>query len=84
MITVLIKKFILFIGLFLITFRIESNILYQNLKKILPNSFTSSLEKIVNPSNKLINPGLTLGSSGEEVKILQVALATDKNIYPSG
>lgn len=84
MITVLIKKLVLFVGLFLIIFRTGSGILYQNLKKILPKNLTLSLEKITNPSNLLINPGLTLGSSGEEVKILQAALSVDKNIYPSG
>jgi len=62
MITVLIKKFILFIGLILITFRLGSDILYQNFKKILPNSFTSSPEKI-------INPGLSSGTVDEEIKI---------------
>jgi len=32
----------------------------------------------------LINSGLKIGSSGEDVKILQSALAKDKSIYPSG
>lgn len=34
--------------------------------------------------NTLISAGLRLGSNGEDVKILQSALATDKSIYPSG
>lgn len=84
MINVLIKKLIILLGLFLVTFRSGSDFLYQNIKKILPNNFISTLNTIVNPVNQLINPGLALGSSGEGVKILQTALATDKNIYPSG
>lgn len=32
----------------------------------------------------LINSGLKIGSSGDEVKILQSALSQDKSIYPSG
>ncbi len=35
-------------------------------------------------SYKLIKPGMSLGSSGEEVKIIQSALQQDKDIYPSG
>lgn len=31
----------------------------------------------------LINSGLKIGSTGDDVKILQVVLAQDKNIYPS-
>ena len=84
MINDLVKGPIVFIGLLLVTFKVGSDILYQNFKKILPNTFTSSIEKITNPFNKLINQGLSLGSAGEEVKILQAALSTDKNIYPSG
>ncbi len=34
--------------------------------------------------NTLISSGLKLGSQGEQVKILQSALATDKSLYPSG
>jgi len=34
--------------------------------------------------NTLIASGLKTGSTGEEVKILQSALATNKSIYPSG
>jgi peptidoglycan hydrolase-like protein with peptidoglycan-binding domain len=35
-------------------------------------------------SYKLVNSGIKLGSTGEEVRIVQAALAQDKNIYPSG
>ena len=34
--------------------------------------------------NKLINSNLKIGDSGEQVKVLQVALSMNKNIYPSG
>ncbi len=34
--------------------------------------------------NTLISSPLKLGSTGEEVKILQSALSTDKSLYPSG
>lgn len=84
MINGLVKGLIVFLGFILIIFRTGSDVLYQNFKKILPSTFISSIEKIANTSNKLINPGLSLGLAGEEVKILQAALSTDKNIYPSG
>lgn len=83
MINNLVKVFIIFISILLVTFRIGRDSLYQNFKKIFSNSFTSSLERIIKPA-QLINTGLTLGSTGEEVRILQGALATDKNVYPSG
>jgi uncharacterized protein YkwD len=79
MINSLVKGFIIFIGLLLVIFRIGR----ENLIKNVPKIFNSSLEKIIKPA-QLINPGLALGSSGEEVRILQSALSTDKNIYPSG
>ena len=45
-------------------------------------------KEIVKPTeaskNTLISSHLKLGSSGEEVKLLQAVLSTDKSIYPSG
>jgi len=45
-------------------------------------------KEIVKPTeaskNTLISSPLKLGSSGEEVKLLQAVLSTDKSIYPSG
>lgn len=46
------------------------------------NQQTPSVIKVA--SHKLINSELKIGVSGEEVRILQSALAKDKNIYPSG
>lgn len=43
-----------------------------------------SIPPVKASKNTLITAGLKLGSSGEEVKVLQSALATDKSIYPSG
>jgi peptidoglycan hydrolase-like protein with peptidoglycan-binding domain len=45
-------------------------------------------KEIVKPTeaskNTLISSPLKLGSSGEDVKLLQAVLSTDKSIYPSG
>jgi len=54
----------------------------------LPFIFFSKTISITNPvttsKNILISSDLKMGSSGEQVKILQSALGLDKNIYPSG
>ena len=41
-------------------------------------------ENIKPKPNELITSNLKVGSTGDEVKILQIALSSDKNIYPSG
>jgi peptidoglycan hydrolase-like protein with peptidoglycan-binding domain len=52
---------------------------------ILNNEGSSELVKQTQASkNTLVSSGLKLGSSGEEVKLLQAILSTDKQIYPSG
>lgn len=79
MISNLVKGFIIVVGLLLVIFRIGR----ENFIKNVPKFFNSSLEKIIKPV-QLINPGLILGSSGEEVRILQAALSTEKGLYPSG
>lgn len=35
-------------------------------------------------ANEIIKPGLKAGSTGEDVRILQIVLGTDEDIYPSG
>jgi len=55
---------------------------------ITPLVFFNKNKEMVKPTeaskNTLISSPLKLGSSGEDVKLLQVALSTDKSIYPSG
>lgn len=52
------------------------------------SKFSASNQKSVTAVKEqhynLINSGLKIGSSGEDIKILQLVLAQDKNIYPSG
>jgi peptidoglycan hydrolase-like protein with peptidoglycan-binding domain len=55
---------------------------------ITPLVFFNKNKEIVKPTeaskNILISSPLKLGSSGEDVKLLQAVLSTDKSIYPSG
>ena len=55
---------------------------------ITPFVFFNKNKEIVKPTeaskNTLISSPLKIDSSGEEVKLLQAVLSTDKSIYPSG
>lgn len=55
---------------------------------VLPFVLFNKPQEIVKPTqaskNTLISSPLKLGSLGEQVKIIQSALSTDKSIYPSG
>lgn len=50
---------------------------------IVDKKFNQQIAKQTKASkNTLITSGLRLGSQGEEVKLLQAVLATDKSLYP--
>lgn len=47
----------------------------------LPNDF--NILPVKKPAtNEILKPGLKVGSAGEDVKVLQIVLATDNKIYP--
>lgn len=75
MVSMLIKLVIMIAGFFILILTFGSADQYKNLTNLVP--------KVI--SNKvLISAGLDIGSSGDEVRIIQSALSMNKNIYPSG
>ena len=84
MITGLVKGLIIFAVLLFVISKFGKDFFPQNFKEVLTKKFLPAIEKTTKPTHQLISQGLTLGSAGEDVKILQVALSFNKNIYPSG
>ncbi len=48
------------------------------------NKPKKTLDKNIVSSYKLLNPGITIGMTGDDVRIIQSALKTNPSLYPSG